>query len=152
MRIIAGLEKVLEEALRSTDFFDVYDSEDEEEERRRENVLDDADATATSRHGGLSSFCCSGCLSLSACFSACLLTCLPACLLFSITFSLSLSLSLSLSPFSLSPDRALDEVAMKYGNACNGILRSVACAYQEVILKRSCITGERIERPSTSAT
>ena len=78
----------------------------------------------------------------------CLPACLPACLLFSITFSLSPSLS----PFSLSPDHALDEVAMKYGNACNGILRSVACAYQEVILKRSCITGKRIERPSTSAT
>ena len=134
----------------------MYDSEDEEEERRRENVLDDADATATSRHGGLSSFCCSGCLSLSLCLPAfllvCLPACLPACLLFSITFSLSLSLSLSPSPFSLSPDHALDEVAMKYGNACNGILRSVACAYQEVILKRSCITGERIERSSTSAT
>ena len=94
MRIIAGLEKVLEEALRSTDFFDVYDSEDEEEERRRENVLDDADATATSRHGGLSSFCCSGCLSLSLCLPAFLLVCLPACLpaCFSASHSLSLSL------------------------------------------------------------
>ena len=150
MRIITGLEKVLEEALRSTDFFDVYDSEDEEEQRRRENVLDDADATATSRHGGLSSFCCSGCLPLSLCLPAFLLVCLPACL--PACFSASHSLSLSLSPFSLSPDRALDEVAMKYGNACNGILRSVACAYQEVILKRSCITGKRIERPSNSAT
>jgi len=67
VRIIAELEKVLDEALRSTDFFDVYDSEDEEEERRRENVLDDADATAASRRGGLFSFCCSGCLSLSLC-------------------------------------------------------------------------------------
>ena len=31
------------------------------------------------------------------------------------------------------------KLALTYGNACNGILRAVACTYQNVILQRSCI-------------
>ena len=29
-----------------------------------------------------------------------------------------------------------DKLALMYGNACNGILRAMACAYQKVVLNR----------------
>ena len=29
-------------------------------------------------------------------------------------------------------------LALMYGNACNGILRAMACAYQKVVLNRDC--------------
>ena len=38
----------------------------------------------------------------------------------------------------------LDEKALKYGNACNGVLRAAACSYQEQLLRRDCITGKRL--------
>lgn len=37
------------------------------------------------------------------------------------------------------------EYALKYGNACNSVLRVAACTYQERVMKRDCETGKMIE-------
>jgi len=36
------------------------------------------------------------------------------------------------------------ENGLRYGNACNGVLRATACAYQQIILGRDCITGQKL--------
>ena len=41
----------------------------------------------------------------------------------------------------------LDKDAIKYGNACNGALRSTACFYQGIVMGRNCSTGLPIDRP-----
>ena len=32
----------------------------------------------------------------------------------------------------------LNALALRYGNACNGVLRASACIYQQVILEQDC--------------
>ena len=32
----------------------------------------------------------------------------------------------------------LNALALRYGNACNGVLRASACVYQQVILEQEC--------------
>ena len=36
----------------------------------------------------------------------------------------------------------LDEVAIEFGNACNGALRSAACHYQDLVMGRDCAAEE----------
>ena len=36
----------------------------------------------------------------------------------------------------------VDGLALKYGNACNCILRTSACIYQQVVLKRNCTVSK----------
>ena len=43
-----------------------------------------------------------------------------------------------------SPDEFLDALAMEYGNACNIVLRTTACVYQQVVLGRDCFSGQLI--------
>ena len=38
----------------------------------------------------------------------------------------------------------LNQLALKYGNACNGVLRAAACSYQEQVMRRDCLTGKRL--------
>ena len=40
----------------------------------------------------------------------------------------------------------LDELAMQFGNACNGALRSAACHYQDLVLQRSCLPEDQPSR------
>ena len=35
---------------------------------------------------------------------------------------------------------------MEYGHACNGQLRAVACAYQELVLGTDCNTGQPLPK------
>ena len=39
------------------------------------------------------------------------------------------------------PDE-LNALALRYGNACNGVLRATACIYQQVILGQDCSRSE----------
>ena len=39
------------------------------------------------------------------------------------------------------PDE-LNALALRYGNACNGVLRVTACIYQQVILGQDCCRSE----------
>ena len=36
----------------------------------------------------------------------------------------------------------LNALALRYGNACNGVLRATACIYQQVILNLECSRSE----------
>jgi hypothetical protein len=36
----------------------------------------------------------------------------------------------------------LNDIAMEFGNACNGILRGTACHYQDIVLGRDCMESE----------
>jgi hypothetical protein len=42
---------------------------------------------------------------------------------------------------SIDDDTTIDELASKYGKACNAILRATACTYQALILQKDCRTG-----------
>ena len=88
----------------------------------------------------LSSVCLHACLSV--CLSVSPSVCLPV---------ICLSACLSSQILSSSPKtERLKASALRYGRACNGLLRSVACAYQELVLKRDC--GVQKNKTTTSAT
>ena len=104
------LQSALQEALKDSDYFDVYDALDEEdpEEERGGTASSSSAAASTAESGGLHCVSLSVCLSvylsvchcLSVCLSACLSACLPAyisplCLSY-IYVPLSVCLSLSL--------------------------------------------------------
>ena len=37
------------------------------------------------------------------------------------------------------PASFLDDIALEFGNACNGILRGTACYYQAIVLGLNCL-------------